>query len=213
MYKAFLEKAARGFYKLSGTKPLPLHKLNGRPFVFIHINKTGGTSINRAVGILLKQHLTAAEIVAIIGRKRWDAAFRFAFVRNPWDKVASHYRYRIKTGQTGLGAEDTLSFQAWVRAAYLEKDPFYYDIPKMFAPQLDWISLDGEIACDFIGKFENLNADFERLMGEFGVEIELQHLNKTVKRDYREYYDPESRDIIGDVFKKDIDYFGYTFDD
>jgi chondroitin 4-sulfotransferase 11 len=213
MYKAFLEKAARGFYKLSGTKPLPLHTLNGKPFVFIHINKTGGTSINRAVGILLKQHLTAEEIVAAIGRERWGAAFKVAFVRNPWDKVASHYRYRIKTAQTGLGVEDTLTFKEWVQAAYQEKDPYYYDIPKMFAPQLDWISVDGEIDCDFIGKFENLNADFERLMGEFGVEIELQHLNKTVKRDYREYYDPETRDIIGNVFKKDADYFGYTFDD
>ena len=59
-------------------------------YIFIHINKTGGTSIERALGGKF-QHKTAREKIAELGEAVWQAKFTFAFVRNPWDKMVSQY--------------------------------------------------------------------------------------------------------------------------
>ena len=65
-------------------------------FVFIHINKTGGSSIAKALNIP-SVHRTAQEKIEEIGQKNWDRKLTFTVVRNPWDKVVSLYHYRVKT--------------------------------------------------------------------------------------------------------------------
>ena len=73
-------------------------------YIFIHINKTGGSSIERALDLRF-EHMTAREKRVDVGPRRWQTAFKFAFVRNPWARALSHYRYRVQTNQTGLGNE------------------------------------------------------------------------------------------------------------
>ena len=74
-------------YKLLHIKPVPLRQGSNGSFIFIHINKTAGTSIGKAIGLPIKDHLTAQEVLSRIGKDRWDAAYKFTLVRNPWDKV------------------------------------------------------------------------------------------------------------------------------
>ena len=74
----------------------------GMDFIFVHINKTAGSSIEEALGLRFR-HRTAGDIISEIGIAAWRKNFTFAVVRNPWDKVLSHYSYRIDTNQTGLG--------------------------------------------------------------------------------------------------------------
>src|SRR5438477_13059262 len=90
-------------------------------FVFIHINKTDGSSIEKALGVR-HEHRTALEKRAQLGEKFWVKKFKFAVVRNPWDKVVSHYHYRVQTNQTVLGA-NPMGFPEWVRRAYGNQDP------------------------------------------------------------------------------------------
>jgi chondroitin 4-sulfotransferase 11 len=59
-------------------------------YIFNHINKCGGGAIEAAL-CLPRLHMTAAEYIHFLGRERWDSIFSFSFVRNPWDKVESHY--------------------------------------------------------------------------------------------------------------------------
>jgi len=59
-------------------------------FVFIHINKTGGSSIEKALNIPL-EHKTALEKISEIGHINWTMKHSFTVIRNPWDKVVSHY--------------------------------------------------------------------------------------------------------------------------
>lgn len=99
-------------------------------YVFIHINKTAGSSIEQALELRF-EHKTAIEKRSELGSRRWDRPFKFCFVRNPWDRVLSHYSYRVKTNQTGLG-NGHLGFNKWVRVAYGERAPQYCDQPKMF---------------------------------------------------------------------------------
>ncbi|MEA1988675.1 MAG: sulfotransferase family 2 domain-containing protein, partial [Pseudomonadota bacterium] len=70
-------------------------------FVFIHIGKTGGTSVEKILNIP-HEHKIALDKMQEIGIDKWNSKLKFAIVRNPWDKVVSHYHYRVKTNQTQL---------------------------------------------------------------------------------------------------------------
>jgi len=182
-------------------------------WVFIHINKTGGSSIEHALGLRF-EHKTALEKRADLGAWLWNRKFRFTFVRNPWDRVASHYHYRVMTDQTGLG-DRHLSFGDWVRLAYGEQDPRYCDQPKMFQAQWRWIADEaGNSMVHFVGRFERLAEDFAALTRQLGIEAELPHLKGSSRgrKPYQGEYDAETREIVARVFAEDIEHFGYEFD-
>ncbi len=177
-------------------------------FIFIHINKTGGSSIEKALKIPF-EHKTALEKIEEIGREQWESKLAFTVVRNPWDKVVSHYHYRVQTNQTDLGVRP-VGFKDWVRLTYGNKDPFYYDIPKMFMPQSDWITdHDGQIIVEFICRFENLNDDFNHVCKKLGKTVSLPHIKASKRGHYRDYYDEETVEIVARWFKKDIKTFAY----
>ena len=72
---------------------------------------------------------------------------------------------------------------------------------------------EGEISVDFIGRFENLQEDLDKVLARLGLpRYTLPIVNATKKKDYRTYYDDDTRKIVGIRFKKDIDHFGYTFE-
>lgn len=179
--------------------------------VFIHINKTGGTSIEAALGLNF-QHRTAAEMRARLGSAAWQRKFTFSVVRNPWDRVASQYDYRVMTNQTGL-ADEKIPFTEWVIRAYGESEPSLRDRRRMFMPQLDWLTdSDGNVIVDFVGRFENLAGDFEEICARLGRTAALPHLKASPPRaGYRERYDAESRAVVASHFSRDIEYFGYDW--
>ena len=157
-------------------------------------------------------HYTAMELRDILGAASFDKLFKFCFVRNPWDKVVSEFRFRIWTYQNELTSD--ASFAEWVRSTYVENNPQYYDWPKMFLPQLEWMTDEkGDLAIDFIGRFENLQNDFNIICDTINIERKiLRHENKSRKNNnYRDYYDDETKSIVENWFKADIEYFGYEF--
>lgn len=196
-------------------KPVDLSPLrngtNGK-FIFVHINKTAGTSLTKALNLPVKRHLTVKEIIDIVGEKEFYAAFKFTVVRNPWSKVVSHYKFRVKSNQTMM-KDNPISFKNWVSLTYGQnKDSYYYDKPKMFQPQLEWLKdYNGKIAVDKIIKFENLSSEFAEIALILGTEHSLPHLNKTDQDSYINYYDEESKNIISEWFREDIEYFNYKF--
>ncbi len=198
--------------KLLHIKPSPLRQGINGPFIFIHINKTAGTSIGKAIGLPVKHHQTAKEVIAAIGRERWETAYKFTLVRNPWDKVVSHYEYRRKRNKTEVASRN-ISFSTWLKKTYgPEQDSFYYNNPKAFQPQVEWLKDDeGKISIDFVGKFESINEDFNHIKREIGLSAELPHLNASKRAGYQSYYDDETRDIVANWFREDIDAFGYKF--
>jgi hypothetical protein len=179
-------------------------------FVFIHINKTGGSSIEKALNIPF-EHKTAIEKIEEIGKNKWERKFTFTVVRNPWDKVVSHYHYRVKTNQTRL-RDNPVEFKEWVKRAYGEQDPFFYDKPKMFMPQVNWITdKDGNVLVNEIIHFENLESEFNRLLKRLNRKTGLPHVKNSNRSDYPEYYDEVTIEIVRSWFKKDIEMFSYQF--
>ena len=180
-------------------------------FVFIHINKTGGSSVQKALDIPF-EHDTALEKIACMGLKRWEKKYSFAVVRNPWDKVVSHYHYRVLTNQTGLGA-NTIGFNQWVKRTYGEQDPTFYNNPKMFMPNIGWIADEqNNILVNKVIRFENLDTEFDEVCGELRLSVELPHVKKSKHNHYSRYYDQDTIQIVSEWFKSDIDAFGYQFE-
>lgn len=180
-------------------------------FAFVHINKTGGSSVERALGLPFR-HLTAPELRAAIGATRWKRWFSFTIVRNPWDKVASHYHYRVRTNQTALRTHP-VAFGEWVRLTYGEQDRRYFDSPKMFMPQTDWlVDEEGKIMVEFIGRFERLEQDFRTICHRIGRDAQLPHLKKSERGDYRTLYTDATTEIVGKWFARDLANFNYSFE-
>ncbi len=179
-------------------------------YVFIHINKTGGSSVERALGLPF-QHKTALELRSEMGAARWARRFKFTIVRNPWDRAVSHFYYRVQTNQTGLG-ERPIPFGEWVERVYVQQDPEYYDQPRMFMPQVDWIAdAGGRTLVDFVGRFETLERDFAAICGRLRRRATLPHLKSSNRPDYRRAYSDTTAGIVATVFARDIEAFGYAF--
>ena len=200
--------------KVSPGQVTDAYTLHAGEFLFVWINKTAGVSVAKALGIKkdLYNHYTAMELRSIFGAEAFANMFKFCFVRNPWDKVVSEFRFRIWTYQNEL-TPDT-SFAEWVKLAYVNKDPMYHDWPKMFLPQLEWLTDEkGQIAVDFVGRFENVQNDFDRICDAIKIDRQsLSHENRSREPDsYRSYYDRETKAIVEKLFKVDIEYFGYEF--
>ena len=72
---------------------------------------------------------------------------------------------------------------------------------------------DGASIVDFVGRFENLQADFAAVCDRIGLHrTGLPHENRSDGRKaYRDYYSEETRDIVARYFKRDIERFGYEF--
>ncbi|MCP4551228.1 MAG: hypothetical protein GY834_04125 [Bacteroidetes bacterium] len=191
----------------------PLRKGKNGTFIFIHINKTGGTSVAKIIGLPRKRHLHVKEVISIIGEKEFNKAFVCCVVRNPWDKVVSHYKYRVKTNRTNM-ANNHISFKEWVKCTYgKDKNSFYYDKPKMFAIQSDWIKdNNGVIRVSNILRFESLSNDFKVIAEYLGIQNELPYLNATRKESYIRYYDKETEEIVRSWFKEDIERFKFEFE-
>jgi hypothetical protein len=179
-------------------------------FIFIHINKTGGSSIEKALNLPF-EHLTATEKIKQVGIEKWQQKFTFSFVRNPYDKVCSHYRYRVKTNQTKL-KENPLSFAKWVQLTYGQQDPFYCDNIKMFLPQHQWMcDTNGKLLVNQVYKFENLSQDFTRLCKKLNLKATLPHLKPSKPVNYQSFYDESTKATVEAYFEQDFKMFNYKF--
>lgn len=191
-----------------------IKKAPGGNYIFVHVNKTGGTSILKALKHPKKLHYTAREIQEKIGQENWRKSLSFAFVRNPYDRVVSQYKYRIKTNQNAL-SERTIDFNQWVKKVYgPHPDPFYRDTERMFITQKQWLTnAKGQICVDYIGRFENLVEDFTVIANKIKPGAKLEHRNQTSrKKPYQDYYDLETQEIITNYFSEDFEAFDYNIE-
>ena len=185
-------------------------------FVFVHIPKCGGVSIYSDEFIYFHHNLRDKNFVYFKDSlERKGAEFSFAFVRNPWDRLVSAYEYLKNGGICPLDAEDYLNlfskYENFKEMVLNWEEVFFDQIH--FKSQSDWIcDNDGNIIVDFVGKFENLQQDFDIVCDRIQMpRKKLPHVNKTNRKHYTEYYDDEIREIVAKKYARDIEYFGYKF--
>jgi len=124
--------------------------------------------------------------------------FKFAFTRNPWHRIVSAWKFAFAGG----------------RIKHYGKVPFHKFIKKYLDAWLcvEMNTLDFCDGCYFIGKFENLQEDFNTICDKIGIpRRQLPHKNPTKHKHYTKYYDDETKQIVAEKYVKDIEYFGYKF--
>lgn len=149
--------------------------------------------------------------------RQFNKYFKFAFVRNPWDRIYSQYRYQRYNKEFEIA---DCSFQEWLykcEEALNTPDQFLFGRNRELfvhhlTDQLNWIALDGEIAVDFIGRFERLKADFEYVCERLNSKIVLQHHNVSKYHDdCKTAYDDSMIELVARWHSQDIEYFKYKF--
>ncbi|AQS48998.1 hypothetical protein BMG03_15275 [Thioclava nitratireducens] len=189
------------------------HKL-----VFVHIPKTGGSSIVRSLkphrdlrsiasrrlnktlnslhipyrlnGIDTQVHASAQDYADVLGRG-FERYFSFAIVRNPFDWMVSLYHFSLKRRKTDVSFRDFVhTCSAKAQADYITDD-------------------NGEVIVSFVGRFERLAKDFQAASEKIGLDLHLPHLNATDHEHFSRYYDDETREIVARRYKRDFDIFGY----
>lgn len=135
--------------------------------------------------------------------------FKFAFVRNTWDRIVSCYHHRVLTKQTEAFRE------------CFDKD-FDYFID--FISRLDVKTSDPHLRlqtrlipvhqCDFIGRLDNFSNDIKHVCKKIGVECpkELPKIHKTNHKHYSKYYTKRTRNIIAWKYYEEIMRFGFEFE-
>jgi chondroitin 4-sulfotransferase 11 len=208
--------------------------------VFVHIQKTGGSSIKQVleahcpdVRRIPDIHATAQEGKAFLGAK-WDCCFKFAFVRNPWDRLVSWYsmicqhgsaqgypltwrkRWRANAAQRRWHEvmAHCPTFEKFIERCIGQRRWRNTAVQEFSKNQIDYLTgHNGELLVDQVGRFENFAADAQRLLECNGISIQnLPQANVSKRRPYKEYYTDRTRDLVGECFTRDISFFGYTFD-
>jgi hypothetical protein len=193
---------------------------HGTRSIFVHIQKTAGSSIEGALWTAdpaIESHLRdgrrhqfAREVRATLAPEVWRDYFKFAFVRNPWDRLVSWYAMCKRNPGSN-------KFSAYVNAVAPTFEDFVTKATtgmgvRTTCNQLDYVSDDdGAVIVDFVGRYERLDEDFAVVRERLRLPQGLPHLNQTPHGEYRGYYSAASRDIVARRFARDIAHFGYEF--
>jgi hypothetical protein len=208
-------------------------------FLFVHIAKTGGTSVRAALAPLLWRdplfwltvpcrrlsHLTGhrsvtkfprhAKVVAakeMLPQEIFERLYKFAFVRNPWDlQVSSYHHLRRERPHLIAHVKD---FAGFVRFKLDPERPYQYHLDTSIELQSDYLKdLSGKIVVDFMGRYERLQEDFDQVCERIGIAKKaLPHKRQAKDRDdYRKYYDDATAELVARHFKPDIEALGYRF--
>jgi hypothetical protein len=193
---------------------------------FIHIPKCAGTTIEKALDIqkeefffsknrfstLLKvspQHFTYRNLKIISNLNKFKL---FTVVRNPYDRIVSEYKY-IQNGENEYWADfKNITFDTFVEKIFLLDEFKRYDLfDSHFELQYSFIEEGEDLIKVF--KYENLQEAFDWLNLTTDSTITFPHERNSEKMHYSFYYKyRKTIDIVSEVYKKDLEYFNYSFE-
>jgi len=184
------------------SKQIKTHRLKNR-WMHVDICNTKEPSRNQIDRPYFTKHMTAKALKEKCrddGVGIFDKYFKFAFVRNPYARAVSWIYYELRKSE--------VDFNKYSFKELMLKCPDW-----IWASQSNWIYSDDRKLVDFVGKFENIQEDFNVICDKIGIPHQkLPHKNKTEHKHYTEYYDDETREIVAEKYAKDIEYFGYEFE-
>jgi chondroitin 4-sulfotransferase 11 len=198
-----------------------------RKIAFVHIPKTGGTSvidylkfkkdIKNFHGIINDElelsHLSLNEINEVVNIENY---FKFCFVRNPWDRLVSEFFFSIKSKDNLKKLFPfTSNFDEFVLNIYKNScniknnKPSHY-LCNHFKTQSFFV-YSNNVKIDFLGRFENFNNDLKTIGKKFNIENKIRVLNNTDHMEYSKYFSKKSKLIVDELYGDDIKNFDYKF--
>lgn len=201
-------------------------------FIFAAVPKTGTHSVRQAlreqlgdedveqVGLFIDRrfpwedlaairhgHLSLRQVRPHVGDDAFAAYFKFAFVRNPFDRFVSYCAFMLRGGEV---------FQQRPREVmrhFLFADPPEAHI--LFQPQASLlVDDDGEtLLADSVGRVEDMQGSYDTICARIGISSRpLDRVNGSRHGDYRRYYDQALIDGVAARYAQDLRLFGYDFE-
>ncbi len=190
--------------------------------VFIHIPKTGGTSIRRGVWA---DNYDGPVFGAI--PEEWSDLFSFAFVRHPFDRLISAWKM-FSEGTTYGGNKCTprpvlaegVALKPFLRVVTNEAIPYDYLPGRVRTTETrirhHTIPQTHPYNClhlaDFVGRYERFEMDYLVCVQRLGVTKPLVHMHRSVRSHWRDYMDAEDIELCAEFFRDDFRELGYALD-
>jgi hypothetical protein len=208
--------------------------------IFIHCPKTGGCSISKMIGgshsKIKNQNVIDGHRTILHYKQNYKLRdyFIFTITRNPWDRMVSCYHYvqnRIERKKI-----DTSEIRGafWLKTKHKTFEDFIINLYEIYLnsglgnilPSLknkgpdpglknivDCISIDNKIGVDFIINMHTLQEDWETLSKVIKIKSDIIHINRSIHEDYRKYYNTKLIEMVEKIYKSDVDYFNFVFED
>jgi hypothetical protein len=148
--------------------------------------------------VLYWNHMSARAVRELVTPPVWDSYFKFCFVRNPWDRAISRYYWNLSRDS---------------RLSDLDKSLRKNDPNSNF----EIYTINGEMAVDFVGKFENMQEDLAKICQRLSLAYDgwlprTKAKSRIDKRHYSEVLSPVQADYIRQKCRREIELFNYTFE-
>jgi hypothetical protein len=183
-----------------------------KKFIFVAVAKTASTSIRRRFKARPDPlpniyHMFLEDIIK--SHPESKHFYKFAFVRNPYDRlVSAYYDFRFNKGH-----------QVWAFPIY-KHDTFKDFVMNLEAspcrdfihlqPQYNFLQVDGEVNLDFVGRYENLREDFRKVEKDLGLaHVELPITRTSAHPNFKDLYDKEMKEAVKTIYGNDFKEFGY----
>jgi len=220
----------RGSATNDSAKPLAMIISSLHKFIFAAIPKTGTHSVRQALrehigpddleqvrlftekrlpipelAQLGHGHITLQQLRPFMKPDEFDGFFKFAFVRNPFDRFVSFCSFM--TRQTDAFQRDPKSVMKHILFIAPPNDMI------VFQPQHIFVTDgEGELLSDYVGRVEQMQQSYDQICARIGIPTRpLDKINTSQRGDYRQYYDEQSIGGIRQRYGRDLELFGYDF--
>lgn len=203
--------------------------------LFIHIPRTGGSTVEKCFNMYRNanmlygrkvinnklyalQHLTFSEHIKLKYVSRMDEYFKFAFVRNPWDRLLSAYSFQCRNGKKfDFSTFISVSYEYIKEKRFLLSVNEYDTLKQKYGislvhviPQINFIR-HKDYELDFVGKFENFKTDLKYILDLFNINCNIPNVNKSKHKHYSKYFTDKMIDMVNEMYKEEIELFDYYF--
>ena len=175
--------------------------------LFIHIPKNGGTSVQKEMTTLS------------FGHDRWKDIPRdiryihqsFAVIRNPWARMVSRYVMGIPTSNTNDHGTTWNTFEEFLETRYVWTDKEWNDPIRSWNTQYDYVCDENDVVrCDIL-RLEFIDDELSPYLNLNTPYIVRENVGDYT-RNYQDYYNEQTIQIVADWYEQDIDYWGFDFD-
>ncbi len=198
-------------------------------FVFLAVPRTGTHSVRQALRPLLGDddweqqmlngrralpvsaiarlghgHVSARMAAAHLPAAVWSSYFKFAFVRNPFDRLVSACCFLNRGNREFAGHETEFMRRALANPRFRGR--------VLVTPQTHLLcDVGGHPALDYVGRYEHFERDFAAVCAELGIRsAPLPVSNRSVHRHYPDYYDAALEATVAELYRTDFAAFGYA---